>query len=233
MFGIFVTLAGFALFMSYESRWAKRNFTLWERLFISLLVVGIVLSVTGIKRSMYLSEKSHEAYSARFSTLIHLKLPDNNSLNRCSAGIVRVPAKDRYGSNKDLKFALGSEGIHVKRRIIVVDVKEGTIHELNSYLPDDLRASTPEDVGTIIFLETEDQGLAGYQDIYTHARSGSATSREYTLYFMDVDDNSTNACITFFSEQEPPGSISSGEDWVTQPDLKQLAEYIRWLRRIE
>lgn len=116
-------------------------------------------------------------------------------------------------------------GGYISGKVITVNRLEGTFDELFFALPSDLRAQTPDEVGTIIWIDCAEVAVA----TYVSGAKGYSTTCAITV--IDKTQNLIVAQPQEFVGEKPPSSKSGVADWHGKRPLKEMIEYIKSLPR--
>lgn len=121
-------------------------------------------------------------------------------------------------------------GEYITGKVLVLDRKARSIDSINSSLPSELRATTVNDVGTIVWLDW-DQELRGS---YTNSRTGVTMGDGYRYTCeLSIIDKSIPARVgskTFLGSEPPKGVFSSAarDHYGSKPN----AEIITYLKNL-
>jgi hypothetical protein len=114
----------------------------------------------------------------------------------------------------------GSDGAYITGKVLAVDRSRNTTDDLYFQLPNDLRATIPEEVGTVIWVE------CGSRVVGTYTDGGKAHQITCELTIIDMA-NTTIVGVKSFTGGPPPGSKRSGTgNEVGSRPTKEMAEYI-------
>jgi len=231
IFGMVCTAVGLFLLASI-SNYSYRRRNIIKRFSILLTLIGAVLFGTGLGYAFHV----RNSWEKPFYTLINSKsvLVPNSGWD----SIRSIPAS---GSNTIRSKGLMADGIaakyllrliqpvdelYIRRKLIVAERdKKGKIDI--DLIPSDLQPLTPEQVGTIAYVDQQ-----RFSDTsYTHG--GQFYSREYRLTFVDVNTNTVIGVVQFCSPKEAPGAMTEGADKTIEPEKGDIVKYIQSLRRID
>jgi hypothetical protein len=210
-----------------------RRRRLFKKIGILLIFVSAALLVTGLgmanhvrknwERPFYslVESKAALAPASEWDSIRPTPASDSNTIRSTSfLGIDGVDAKYH------LNLIPPADELYIRRRLIVVERdKKGRIDV--DLIPSDLQPLTPEQVGTIAYVDQQRFSDASY----THG--GQFYSREFRLTFVDVNTNRVIGVVQFCSPKEAPGAMEEGADKTIEPEKGDIVKYIKSLRRID
>lgn len=114
-------------------------------------------------------------------------------------------------------------GGYISGKVITINRLKGTFDEIFFALPSDLRARTPEEVGTIIWIDCVESVVA------TYVSGAKGYSTTCTVTVIDKTQNLIVAKSQGLVGEKPPSSKSGVADWHGKRPLKEIIEYIKAL----
>lgn len=123
---------------------------------------------------------------------------------------------------------------YVKKRILIVDKDKRRVDTLQMFLPDDLRARNPEEVGTIVWLEDSESKAGDYHEEGTGKFTGSGFVRVVEVSLIDRGLHSIISRQRFRGSDPPPKASSAGDERGSYPSalVKSCVENLRTLPRL-
>jgi hypothetical protein len=124
-------------------------------------------------------------------------------LTKAAAQLASIPG---------LKNAAGGKG-YLKGKVVIIDKDDGgTIDSLNSSLPEVLRANSPEEVGTVVWLNWNEERVGTYQ--------GGGGAYVYTCVMTIIDrTSSSKVAVKRFRGGDPPYITYSHSGYGSRPDI--------------
>ena len=113
----------------------------------------------------------------------------------------------------------------IKGKIVPVNMSKKKIDSLLMALPEDLRPSSPGEVGTIAALWWEERRVGSYG-----AGGGGAYKWECTVVLWDKSAK-TPLAEASFEGSEPPSTSRNGATQTGSKPYKEIAEYLKTLHR--
>jgi len=115
-------------------------------------------------------------------------------------------------------------GRRMNGKLVAVDLDSKTIDDLHFDLPDDLRAETPEDVGTVVQLHWDKLQVGSYN-------GKPAWKQSCQVRVMDKPSGELIETQPFWGG-DPPSAIDSNASagWGSRPD-KEIVEFLGTLPR--
>jgi hypothetical protein len=121
-----------------------------------------------------------------------------------------------------VKHSSEKKEAYIKGKIITVNNEEGEIDDIYFSLPEELRATKPENVGTIVWLEWGEDNIGSYTD-----------GEDATVITCDVTiiDKSTATVVAErnFRGSIPPNPKRSGEDGTGSMPIDEIVAYLKTL----
>jgi hypothetical protein len=113
---------------------------------------------------------------------------------------------------------------HISGKVITVDKVNRKFDDLYFSLPHNLRASTPDEVGTIVLIECTESIAGTYED----GKNGHSTN--CAVRIIDKSKKVVFPESEFYGE-EPPKTKSIHGDWYGARPLKEIVKFITALPR--
>lgn len=129
-----------------------------------------------------------------------------------------------YASMSGLKPISPTVSPYIKGKVIVIDIDEKDIDDCFFDLPSDLRAASPEEVGTVIWLDWGEVLIGRYTD--------GAGGYQITCK-VTVIDKAKTAIVgeATFKGSEPPSVKSGSGDRTGDKPTDDVSDYIKTLPR--
>ena len=120
---------------------------------------------------------------------------------------------------------------YVRGKILSIDVKDSTVDELTfSKLPDELRAASNDEVGTILLCEWYRIKEGEYFSEDTNVKTGDAYRSYANVSIIDVKENKM-IHIKNFKGQDPLKATNIDGDFTSMQPMFELIDYIKGLPR--
>jgi hypothetical protein len=146
------------------------------------------------------------------------------------ACVALIPVQRPKGGEQPLLIQPRRVTGKVKGRMVVVNVNDRSLDDLHFALPNDLSASRPDEVGTVVLLTWEKRKVSGDGPI-----SGRFSAQYQMIVQVKVFDWESKAAIAgnLFFGRMPGGGFRSLQDSVTgpKPDNAQLLTFLTGLPR--
>ena len=99
------------------------------------------------------------------------------------------------------------------------------MHRLYYRIPSEIRAESPDEVGTVVRIECADKAVARYTD------GGTGYRADCDVTLIDKSQDSIIVRKKFTGEQPPPTKSGGGTDWHGSKPTGKIAEYLTGLPR--
>ena len=185
----------------------KGRIAVWVICLSLVLVIDVGFLISKRREGIQLS-----AARAESERLEEKKVADNKAAAAAAAARRAAEAKSAADSTRlselatklasipGLRSAAGGRG-YLKGKVLIIDKKEKGIDPLNSSLPETLRATSPEEVKTVVWLNWNENLVGHYE--------GGGSAYVYTCQ-MTIIDNTIPAIVAVkkMRGSEPPEYIT-------------------------
>ena len=116
---------------------------------------------------------------------------------------------------------------YVVGKVVVIDKDKPQVHGIHFRLPEELRASSPEEVGTVVWLSWGEKVVGTYTD------GSKGYRRTCNVTIIDQANRQITGSRTFLGSNPPEEKSGFGRRKGDKPSAREIAAYIKSLDRVD